>query len=327
MDPNVQQHDRFYRRGLVLGITMAEVMVLILFALLLALAAALAKKDVLIREYRALRERFVTVSPDDVFRELGRQKQEIDKLSTENSRLTVYEQKAREAESVFQELRRSGISKPESAEGLKEIADKQRIANEAIEAAKKAGIEPNASDIANMLEIANAVMAASGGSGTTPDTQQISQLLKDARTAEQRYRDTLGQNRYLAGQLAAATGGKGQLPPCWPSAETGKAEYIFDVTITSTGMVIANNTSKPEMAHRADQYTNLPISMIHFNSEISPIEFRRQTQPIRQWGDEQEQKCKFYVRLIDQTKAEEKVLFKRLMLTTGENFYYWLVPQ
>lgn len=39
------RQDKSYRRGLILGLTMAEVMILLIFVLLMALASALANRD------------------------------------------------------------------------------------------------------------------------------------------------------------------------------------------------------------------------------------------------------------------------------------------
>lgn len=337
MHPDIRYQDRSYRRGLVLGLTMAEIMVLILFTLLLALAAALAKKEQIIQQYHEFRERLssvlersnASVTVDDIFQEMRRQKEENDRLRAENTRLAAYEKAARTAESAFQELRRAGIQHPDSAQGIKEMTERLRVANAAIEAAKRAGAEPTPAQVAEMLTLASTVLAVLGGKdGAKPDAQQVNRLMADARDAQQRYRDILGQNRNLEEQLRMATAGRGgQLPPCWASAETGKAEYIFDVTITSTGLIVSNNVAKPELQHRLVQYETLPASMIRFDTELTQADFRRQTAALRKWGDDQEQKCRFFVRLFDDTRPDEKATFKRLMLTTGESFYYWLVPQ
>ena len=76
------RQDKSYRRGLVLGLTMAEVMILLLFVLLMALAAALQNRDARIRAIdkggasrlveelqRAYPE---AKDPDDYFKELTR---------------------------------------------------------------------------------------------------------------------------------------------------------------------------------------------------------------------------------------------------------------
>jgi len=286
-------------------------MVLTVFALLLAVGATLAKRDAAIRDYHRLRETFAAILSDnpsdvtaaDVLKEIERQKSEIAALRSELKGVRQYQEKAKLAEDVFQELRRGGVNRPDTPEGMTDLRNRLQIAKEAVAEAEKAGASP-------------------------PSAASVAKLLRSARGADQRYKDLLGQNRNLEAQLSAATGGKGgELPPCWASPQTGKAEYIFDVTITSTGLIVSNNASQPEMAHRSEQYQELPISMIQFGTVLSPDVFRRETAPIRQWGDAQDQKCRFYVRLIDHTKPDEKAVFKRLMLTTGDSFYYYLVRQ
>ena len=44
-DARIGEQHSIYRRGMVLGLTMAEIMILILFTLLLALASAIATKE------------------------------------------------------------------------------------------------------------------------------------------------------------------------------------------------------------------------------------------------------------------------------------------
>jgi hypothetical protein len=75
------RQQRPYRRGLILGLTMAEIMILIIFLLLMALTAALAQRDKQIKQLsggsetqqlmRELQERFPNAkTPDDFFKEL-----------------------------------------------------------------------------------------------------------------------------------------------------------------------------------------------------------------------------------------------------------------
>ena len=45
MSINVGTQEKFYRRGLVLGLTIAEIMILIIFVLLLALASIFSGRD------------------------------------------------------------------------------------------------------------------------------------------------------------------------------------------------------------------------------------------------------------------------------------------
>lgn len=76
------RQDKSYRRGLVLGLTMAEVMILLLFVLLMALAAALQNRDARIRALdgggasrlvEELQRAYPQAQkPDDYFKELTR---------------------------------------------------------------------------------------------------------------------------------------------------------------------------------------------------------------------------------------------------------------
>jgi Flagellar motor protein len=74
------RQDKSYRRGLILGLTIAEIMILLIFVLLMALAAALARRDErlatfegggLTRLVDALQEAYPSAKgPDDYFKEL-----------------------------------------------------------------------------------------------------------------------------------------------------------------------------------------------------------------------------------------------------------------
>lgn len=76
------RRDKSYRRGLILGLTIAEVMILLIFLLLMALAAALAKRDEQLRALggsgaaqllETLQQAFPQAkTPDDFFKELTR---------------------------------------------------------------------------------------------------------------------------------------------------------------------------------------------------------------------------------------------------------------
>jgi len=350
MDPDIKRNDRANRRGLVLGLTMAEIMVLVLFALLLAFAAMISENKRLIREYFELKDGVAAALRTDNARDttqpvLGelnklvadfvrtrdqnlalqkdndRLKLAEAKAREENDRLKLAQAKAREAEDVFQELRRSGIQRPESPQGRKELSEKLRIARDAMEMAARSGAEPSSQQVAVMLQLAKAVIDAAKGKPdiNAKDPAALAAMLERAAEADQRYRDVLAQNKNYEERLKSLGRGT-ELPPCWANSETGKPEYLFDVTINSTGMVI----KRTNLPHREVQYQKLPISQITLDAELSQSDFRKQTNPLRLYGDQQEQKCRFFVRLYDQTRAQEKEIFKRSMLTTGENFYYWL---
>ncbi len=328
MDNKVRSQDREYRRGLVLGLTMAEIMVLIIFSLLLALAAALKNAHERESNLRALiGDIGSNVSTEDIFREMRILREKVIATQSEINRLIPFEQKAKKLDDIYKELRQVGISKPDTDDGKKKLAEKMRLAHEAEQAYRHLPNQTDASNpeekaIADMLTLANQVMNESKRPGAAPEPSQITQMLKDARSADQKVRDIVGQNKNLSEKLKA-TGRGTQFPPCWASPDTGRPEYIFDILIGSSGLTIRRN----DLPLRAEQFEALPAQGIEFGRELSQAEFRQQTAPLRIWGDQQEQKCRFFVRLYDATKVDEKNTFKKYMLTTEESFYKYLVQE
>lgn len=139
-DPHIRSQNNAYRRGMILGLTMAEIMVLVLFALLLALAAALAKKNSIIaaRDLRIaalanleieLGELFRNgakgISVTDIIQRLERQQKENADLKKEADRLKPYEANAKAVEDVIREIKqasKSDATPQEIAEKLQQTA-------------------------------------------------------------------------------------------------------------------------------------------------------------------------------------------------------------
>lgn len=73
------RQDKPYRRGLILGLTMAEIMILLIFVLLMALAAALASREKKLEAFQdgtasrlveAMQKAYPEASPDEYYKEL-----------------------------------------------------------------------------------------------------------------------------------------------------------------------------------------------------------------------------------------------------------------
>jgi hypothetical protein len=125
-DSRIKDHDAFYRRGLVLGLTMAEIMVLVLFTLLLAIAATLSVKDTHIKDQSAqlsklegvkaelaeiLRGKPPGVTVEDIVQRIDRQRNEITALKGEVARLQPLETKGQVVDDILRELHQTGIDK------------------------------------------------------------------------------------------------------------------------------------------------------------------------------------------------------------------------
>jgi len=130
----------------------------------------------------------------------------------------------------------------------------------------------------------------------------------------------LRTNANLKAQMAnlqrqGRAGGRGlDHPPCWATSD-GKAEYIFDVALTSRGLIIRDR----ELPHRVADRAALPIANLVFNTELNPERFLAVTAPLFHWSMQHE--CRFVVRTFDTTGPAEKLAYKRQMRVVEQRFY------
>jgi len=308
MDADIQNQDKQYRRGLVLGLTMAEIFTLVVFALLLALAAIVQKRqqdaDRLQARVILLEQQLHEFLPDqtsqqkfdDIFKELQRARAEVAQLRAANSTIPALTEKAKAADELKKALAAAGIdpASVDSPSEAQKLADKIQLANKITEAAKgtgKPGAEPTPAEIQKLLDAG-----------------------KDATTQEANLR---GQIANLNARLKATPGKGGTLPPCWADELTGKEEFIFDVAITPTGLIVHN--SAPD--HRLDEERNLPIADVEFDKEVSFASFVKTTQPLFNWSHKQDPECRFFVRRLDHTGPSQKESYKNGMKAIEAHFY------
>ena len=282
MDADISAQDRFYRRGLVLGFTLAEVMVLIIFALLLAISWHLVAKD---KEIDKLKQSLT-------------EKEAVVAKLTERTR-TLEERVARgdDFDDLFREL---------------EQAKEQQAAKEQANVALREKLEA-----LEQLEKVKEGMKAAG-----LDDSQVKEFVENTlgKLAEtERRADRLeGQLRNLQRKLDGL--GKGtEMPACWASRETGKPEYIFNTALTSRGIIMRDNA----LPHRAAEQAQLPLQAMVFEKEMRPGQFRVMSKPVFEWSVKEG--CRFFVRVYDLTKDEEKMIYKQHLRAVGEHFYYFEV--
>lgn len=127
------RHDKAYRRGLVLGMTMAEVMILLLFVLLMALAAALQNREKRIEALDAgsasqmieeLQRAYPQAQqPDDYFKELKKAievREQVEQAGLENGEKNLLED-ADVGRQVREAAAKSGVKDTEKF--VKEVVD------------------------------------------------------------------------------------------------------------------------------------------------------------------------------------------------------------
>ena len=324
MDADIPAQDRFYRRGLVLGFTLAEVAILIIFALLLALSWHLAAKEKEIAELsQSLKEKEVVVAAlterkktleeligrgddfDDLFRELELAKEQqaaqeqanaalhanLEDLEVKNKAL---EERAGVAEKAMEMAREAGVPTEDPEKALEEIASRLEQLEKLIEGMKAAGLDDS-------------------------QAKKFVEKTQDQLAEAERRADTLeGQLRNVQRKLGGL--GKGtEMPACWASRETGKPEYIFNTALTTGGIITRDNA----LPHRAVEQTQLPLQAMVFEKEIRPEQFREMSRAVFEWSVKEG--CRFHVRIYDLTKDEEKIIYKRHLRAVTDHFYYYLI--
>ena len=60
-----------------------------------------------------------------------------------------------------------------------------------------------------------------------------------------------------------------------------------------------------------------------FEKEMRPGQFRVMSKPVFEWSVKEG--CRFFVRVFDLTKDEEKMIYKQHLRAVGEHFYYFEV--
>ncbi len=328
---------RTFPRGLVLGLTMAEIAILIIFVLLLALAALLARESErrqdaerkLVRYERietllqdealpedpvvlraALRERVEEHEDADRWRELAR---EIETTSPEPS-----------VQEVVERIQQSEIGRMSPAEAEKllaahravETADAHADLEQAMEAA---GVEATPGELREMA----AAMNAAARRGMSPAEVQEAIESRDELEAEA----ASAEPAVLAGQLgrarerierleaqAAAQGRGTDHPSCWYDRD-GTIAYLFDVALVARGFVVSLAQAPQHEAERE----LLPVGSVRTSRLLTEAQFLRQTLPVYEWSVERQ--CRFFVRAFDRVAADRKELYKRRMQVLESRFY------
>jgi hypothetical protein len=230
-----------YRKGLVLGLTMAEVGILIIFVLLLLLALGEVRRATLVRRFQ--------------------NKVAVD--TTELARLAVAEQTLRQ---IAQEL---GISAPSTdsddftklvrviREAVKTPGAKDALAQAAVEIASLAETRK---ELARLLE-----------AGQKDEPGEF------ARQVEQqtfRIANQDGQLKLLERKLANVGQGKGERP-CWVQPG-GTIDYLYDVALTSRGIRMKERTYVQRERERA----LLPAPAVDPAEVLNEATFYARTRPL-----------------------------------------------
>jgi hypothetical protein len=288
---------------------MAEIVLLLLFSLLLALAA-------LFYEQEKANEKLV--------QDLKERDQKIAMLINELARTDLADMK--------KELIR-----------LKEHEKKIAYLLERFQFASDMPLLEQVSSLVEKLSRIEAIEAAIADVGFPTEPEKLKESLERVQDAngelgkaDIRIAELEGENKALEkdiedaelgleqkdGQLASLKRtldrlGKGtEKPACWADEKTGKPKYIYNTGLTSNGLIVRLSESPPWSEAR-----DLPINAMPFDKELGPRAFLRAADPIFQWSEKNE--CRFFVRAYDLTGPTEKKSYKRHMRFLESAFYKW----
>jgi hypothetical protein len=350
----ITRDPREYRRGMVLGLTLAETLLLLLFLLLMAAAAML---------WRA--EEAVRASREDERVAVGREMAARD-------RMRVAEDALHELRPVLEALQRQGVtaqSVTELAERLerarmvdaerdrlREIVARLQAEIVRADAARReaeghlANLGPNqvearrhAAELRDMLQRAAPldperapraildglaeILRSQPEAGTPGAVAALASRLDRAgdvaSTAASRERQVAGLQEEVERlrRLLAGRGGAGELyPSCWTTG--GRPEYAFEVTLRNGGEVVVRDTAAQsrQLGEPWNRLGSFP------RGAPIPIEtFIAAVQGFSEWSAQQRPECRFFVQvrrdLRPGTPFEE---YNRVLGPLGNASRQWL---
>lgn len=315
----VQEGDRQYRRGMVLGLTMAEIMLLLIFLLLLLLSAKLLEDRKLIAEAEKQREQAVAAKlvaeekASNLERLLGPEKvnektiyEIFDELQKAEKRAEENKKKYEEAKSALEVLEPVRKDKP-AMTNEEAVAEAKRLVETAQSVERQAAEMSPGAHPKDALE--NYQEAAMLG-------QQAKTSNASGATCQTDLNQCQASNIDMSRKLALKGG---TLPSCWIDGKTGRPQYIFDAELTDRGIILHDN----QVAHRETEQAALPIAPLAVERLYQSGEFVAAGQKLFQWSDSQDPACRFYVRLIDRT-SNDKFIYKALKEKGVERVFYTL---
>ena len=295
---------------MVLGLTMAEIITLLVFLLMLAFTAvsyrtrlSMSELQTQLRERqsalasitKALKDAGTEVRPDEVIAALIVRGERVDRAEQErDSALAAQRTAEREAAAVK--------------------ADRDRLAT---------ALRASSSEDRERLQAAlEAGRSRAGLDASTPSHETVALLVQRmdeavaARTSLGRETDVLrGQNEQLRREAARQRGQTGSGSPyCWPTAQ-GQPEFMLRIILLDSGVLVRDRSPRSQPDDEAWQLiSSLPreemMSLQAFNAAIAPLRAHGQSQ-----------RCLYAVEALDETGPTNKAGYKTLRGGLNASFY------
>lgn len=242
LDPSGQiaEQNASYRKGLVLGLTMAEVGILIIFILLLLVAIEQIRRDDLLQRFKGK----VAIS-EERLKEMQAAELNLQQVS---DGMGVTEETPPED---FKRLVRMMAAMARSPDGKSALVEAREAINRLKYAAEQVRVVAEAGQEAGAEEVARQVES------------------QGHRIANQE-----GQLKRYEQMLAKAGMGKGERP-CWVKPD-GTIEYLYEVVLGSNGI----RMREFDYPARYEERSLLPMAEVKSEEVLSETEFLRRTRPL-----------------------------------------------
>ena len=290
--PSFADFDRPYRRGLVLGLSLAELFLILLFLLLLAAVG-----------YSAIVE------------------EEMDEDREKNNQLSQEKAVADARAVAAEDARDTLVDKLSQAEkALGNVIEREDPLNLIVGLqARIAKLETQVDQLTPAAEFGGKIREAAREGGVKPSDvieiiEDMAQPQSTIENLQSQLADAKKDIHELRRQLAEPDQEKGQHPPCWYKIVTrpnGKPRerglYIFHVII-SDDHVFVKDIPAPTREYVL-QKTALPFNRSALNKNISFGGFVKSFMPLKDAGENgkvQDYRCKFYVKVWEATTSKKK---------------------
>ena len=307
---------RSFRRGLFLGLTTAEISILLVFVLLLLFLNENQS------EGDAPDGPPPGASVDDVWRR-GRAA-----LREAERQLEAARAEAREWEELTREAQRQNRALTARMAGLRETLTAQRRAvatNPAdplqVEIRRLEARVEDQND--ELLATREELEESEERTRTLEETvgalndeaERQARLDREIRDELQAVRERAERAEARLSQAGTGPGGTGSdHPSCWYDGD-GDVEYVWDVALHERGFLLRPGPA-PANAHLR---AGLPLDATTTGRYITAAQFVEQTRPLYDWSVRRD--CRFFVRAYDDTPATAKALYQNRMRTLEGHFY------
>lgn len=288
---------REYRRGVVLGLTLAEVLVLLVFLLLLSMSALLLlRRD---REQAAIGgklDRYASLLQPLTEALAGR-----GVVVEDTDRLVGLIERGAAADRLQGQL--------EDARRAPDMARDASVgdARELLRLRAAEGAAARVAESAAKYAALAAILERLPGAPSVPLPERLERAVQRAAAVDEGSASLLGQNAQMRGELARLKGNGGSgIPYCWALPD-GRAQYMLKIEMGDTGVVVRDLDPRARPADPA-----WPLLDAVARGRLMPMgEFISQTAQLQ--ARAAADRCRYAVQVVDATGITNKPGYKQSM--------------